>query len=74
MSLHDIISIIQIAISAILVVSVLLQQKGSSLGSSFGGAGTSYHTKRGFEKMLFNSTIIFGVLFIMSTIASLIIK
>lgn len=74
MSLGAIISISQIFISVVLVVSVLLQQRGSSLGSSFGGTGTTYHTKRGFEKILFNSTIIFGILFVASTIATLVIK
>ena len=74
MALGSIISIFQIFISVVLVISVLLQQRGSSLGSSFGGTGTSYHTKRGFEKILFNSTIIFGILFVASTIATLIIK
>lgn len=74
MNISSAISIFQIFVSAILVVSVLFQQRGSSLGSSFGNAGSSYHTKRGFEKILFSSTIIFGVLFVMSTLASLIIK
>lgn len=74
MSLGSIISIFQIFVSAVLIVSVLLQQRGSSLGSSFGGAGASYHTRRGFEKVLFGSTVIFGILFVVSTIISLIIK
>ncbi|RJQ31005.1 preprotein translocase subunit SecG [Candidatus Parcubacteria bacterium] len=74
MSLSSIISIFQIVVSGILIVSVLLQQRGSSLGSSFGGVGASYHTRRGFEKLLFASTIIFGILFVISTIASLLIK
>lgn len=74
MPLHSIISIIQIFISIVLMICVLLQQRGSSLGSSFGGGGASYHTRRGFEKILFNSTILFGVLFVATTIAALIIK
>lgn len=74
MPLGSIISIFQIFVSVVLIISVLLQQRGSSLGSSFGGTGTSYHTRRGFEKILFNSTIIFGILFVASTIATLVIK
>ena len=74
MPLNSIISIFQIFVSVVLIVSVLLQQRGSSLGSSFGGTGSSYHTRRGFEKMLFNSTIIFGILFVASTIATLVIR
>lgn len=74
MTLDSAISIFQIFVSAVLVVSVLLQQRGSSLGSSFGGTGATYHTRRGFERILFASTVIFGIMFLMSTIASLIIK
>lgn len=69
-----IISIIQIFISAMLVVVILLQQRGSSLGSSFGSGGVSYHTRRGFEKILFSSTIILGVLFLLTTIATLLFR
>ena len=74
MTLKFIISIVQIILSALLVAVILFQQRGSSLGSSFGGGGASYHTRRGFEKFLFASTIIFGILFLLTTIANLIIK
>lgn len=74
MNIYQIISIIQIIICVLLVTSILLQQRGGGLGGAFGGAGTSYHTKRGLEKILFISTIILAVLFTMSTIAALLIK
>ena len=74
MSASDILSIIQIVISVVLVTAVLLQQIGGGLGSAFGGAGTSYHTKRGFEKTLFTGTIILGTLFVLSTILALLIR
>lgn len=74
MALDSVISIFQIFISVVLTASILLQQRGGSLGSSFGGGGASYHTKRGFEKALFTSTVILGVLFVLSTLAALIIK
>jgi len=73
MALNNIIPWVQIFISAALTASVLLQQRGSSLGGAFGGGGASYHTKRGFEKILFNSTIIFGILFGLTAIASLVL-
>ncbi|MBI4692014.1 MAG: preprotein translocase subunit SecG [Candidatus Terrybacteria bacterium] len=74
MPISSIISLIQIIICALLVAAILLQQRGGGLGASFGGAGASYHTKRGIEKILFISTIILAILFIMSTIAALLIK
>jgi protein translocase SecG subunit len=69
-----IVATIQIVISALLVGSILLQQKGGGLGNAFGGIGTSYHTKRGFEKVLFISTITLGVLFIALNIVSLLLS
>jgi preprotein translocase subunit SecG len=72
--LANILPIAQIVVSVILIVAILLQQRGGGLGGAFGGAGTSYHTKRGFEKIIFTTTIIFAVLFVLLSIASLLIK
>ena len=69
-----ILSVIQIIISILLVVTILLQQKGSGAGSAFGGSGgASYHTMRGFEKILFIATIVLGVIFVLSAVAALFI-
>lgn len=54
---------IQIALSGVLALSILLQNRGSAVGSAFGGAGTIYRTKRGIEKTLFRSTIVLSILF-----------
>lgn len=53
-----------IVISILLTGAILLQQRGSGLSASFGGDGSSYHTKRGLEKILFIATIVLSVLFI----------
>ncbi|MDD4995864.1 MAG: preprotein translocase subunit SecG [Patescibacteria group bacterium] len=58
-----ILNIIQIIISVLLIVSVLLQQRGSGLSSAFGGSGEGYHTKRGLEKIIFSATIILVITF-----------
>jgi len=56
--------IVQIVLSVILIITVLLQQRGGGVGGAFGGGGGAvYRTKRGIEKILFNITIIVGVLF-----------
>lgn len=55
--------IIQIAIAGILIIAILLQSQGSGLGSSFGGEGNFYRTKRGLEKKLFTATIILSILY-----------
>ncbi|MCR4283907.1 MAG: preprotein translocase subunit SecG [Parcubacteria group bacterium] len=66
---------IQIILSVLLVTVILLQQTGDGLGGAFGGSsdGGSYHTRRGMEKILFTSTIILGILFVLSTFFALII-
>ena len=63
-----------ILISAILVILlVLLQQRGASLGAGLGGSGELYTTRRGLDKSLFNATIIFIVIFILSILGLILI-
>lgn len=53
----------QIIVSVLLIATVLLQAQGAGLGSTWGGGGESYHTKRGIEKTLFAFTIVLAILF-----------
>lgn len=62
--------ILQAAISILLIIVILFQNKGSGLGVVGGDiGGGSYHTKRGFEKFLTQSTIILSMLFISVSLA-----
>lgn len=62
----------QIVISIILITLALLQQRGTALGSSFGGEGGSFYaTRRGLQKKFFIGTIIFGIIFIVLAILNL---
>lgn len=61
-------------ISAILsVILILLQQRGASLGAGFGASGELYTTRRGLDKSLFNATIIFVAVFVLSILGLLLI-
>ena len=61
-------------ISAILsVILILLQQRGASLGAGFGASGELYTTRRGLDKSLFNATIIFVAVFVLSILGLLFI-
>ena len=61
-------------ISAILlVILILLQQRGASLGAGFGGSGELYTTRRGLDKSMFNTTIVFATIFVLSILALLLI-
>lgn len=68
------ISIIQIVLGVLLILAIILQQKGSGTGTSFGGSTNFYRTKRGAEKLLFIGTIVLSLLFILSALIGLIIK
>ena len=61
--------IVQIIISAALMLAILLQNRGAGLSGIFGGSGNIYRTKRGLEKKLFTLTIILGVLFFLVSLA-----
>jgi preprotein translocase subunit SecG len=63
----------QLIVSLLLVTAILLQQKGTGLGATFGGGGEVYHSRRGIEKNLFYATIVLAILFIGIAIFSLII-
>ncbi|MDO8570293.1 MAG: preprotein translocase subunit SecG [Candidatus Daviesbacteria bacterium] len=66
-------SIFQIIISLGLICLILIQAKGSGLGSTFGGESGFYRTKRGFEKLLFYTTIVFAFLFLFSSILGILL-
>lgn len=57
------IKIAQIIIAVLLMVAILLQNRGAGLGGIFGGGGGVYLTKRGLEKKLYIATIVLAVLF-----------
>jgi protein translocase SecG subunit len=63
--------IFQIIVSIILIIFILLQQRGTALGATFGGDSGFYSTKRGIQKKMHWVTIIFTGLFIIGGIANL---
>ena len=68
---------IQIGLAIVIIVLVLLQKSEASSGGTFGGAdnwNAAYHTRRGFEKVMFNSTVILGILFAIASLAALFLK
>ncbi|MBU4369462.1 preprotein translocase subunit SecG [Patescibacteria group bacterium] len=69
----NLLSIIQMVVAVLLVVCILLQQRGSGLGGLLGGGGEGYHTKRGLEKTIFTATIILAFIFLALGLARLII-
>jgi preprotein translocase subunit SecG len=75
MTVAGVLPYIQAVLSVLLIICILLQQTGASLGGAFGGDNFSaaYHTRRGSEKFLFYATIVISVLFGLSALVALFI-
>ncbi len=64
MQFRDYLNIAQILVAIVLSVIILLQAKGSGIGTALGGGTSgSFRTRRGVEKTLFQLTIIVAVIF-----------
>ena len=60
--------------SAILmIIAILLQNRGATLGAGFGGSSELYTTRRGFDKNLFEVTVVLAIVFVLSILAGLFI-
>lgn len=62
--MKNILVIIQIILAILLMASILMQNRGTGLGSAFGGGDNIYRTKRGIEKVLSILSIIFSIIFL----------
>jgi protein translocase SecG subunit len=73
--LQGFLPLVQVVLSAMLIVAVLLQRTGASLGGAFGADNFSsgFHTRRGMERFLFRATIVLGILFALSALVNLVI-
>jgi protein translocase SecG subunit len=58
--------IAQIIVSILLMIFILLQQRGTAMGSAFGGGSEGfYSTRRGAQKKIYWAAIVCGILFIL---------
>ena len=70
------IQIVQIILAVAVIIFILLQARGAGLGSAFGGtsAGSVFKTRRGVERLIFNLTIVFVVLFALISVISALLR
>ncbi len=73
MTIDGVLQFITIASGVLATVSILLQQRGASLGAGFGSSGELFTTRRGLDKNLFEATIILAVIFVLSILAGLLL-
>jgi len=64
--------IAQSIISVLIVIAILLQQRGTALGSAFGGSGEVYSTRRGIQQKLLWATVILTIAFLSLTVLNLV--
>lgn len=64
-------NIAQIGIASLIVITILLQQRGTALGLGMGGDSGFYATRRGIQEKLFWATVVLLILFVGLSLASL---
>ena len=73
MNIGVFLNVLIFASAILLILLILLQQRGASLGAGFGGSGELNTERRGLEKSMYNATIVMAGIFIVSILSILII-
>lgn len=73
MSIDGILQIVTIGSAVLMILAILLQQRGATLGAGFGSSGELYTTRRGLDKNLFEATVVLAVIFVLSILVGLLI-
>lgn len=73
MNIDSILQIVTIGSAILMMLAILLQQRGASLGAGFGASGELYTTRRGLDKNLFEATIVMAVVFVLSILVGLLL-
>ena len=69
-----VLTLLEILVAVLLVGPIILQAKGTGLGSAWGGSGEMYQSRRGVEKVVFRFTIILAALFGGLAVIQLLVK
>lgn len=73
MTIDTILQIITLGSALLMIIAILLQQRGASLGAGFGSSGELYTTRRGLDKNLFEASVVLAVIFVLSILAGLLL-
>ncbi|HEV7952082.1 MAG TPA: preprotein translocase subunit SecG [Candidatus Saccharimonadales bacterium] len=73
MNIDNILQIVTIGSALLMILAILLQQRGASLGAGFGSSGELYTTRRGLDKNLFEVSIVLAVIFVLSILVGLLL-
>ncbi len=70
--MSDFLQIVSVVSGILMILMILLQQRGATLGAGFGSSGELYTSRRGTDKSLYEATIVMAVVFVGSIVVSLI--
>ena len=73
MTITGILQLVTIVSSILMIICILLQARGASLGAGFGSSGELFTTRRGLDKSLFEVTIVLAVVFVLSILTNLVL-
>lgn len=73
MNIDSVLQIVTVGSAVLMIIAILLQQRGASLGAGFGSSGELYTTRRGLDKNLFEVTIVLAVVFVLSILVGLLL-
>jgi preprotein translocase subunit SecG len=73
MNLDTVLQVVTIGSAILMIIAILLQQRGASLGAGFGGSSELYTTRRGLDKNLFEVTIFLAIVFVLSILVGLVL-
>lgn len=73
MTIDTILQFIMVGSAVLMIICILLQQRGATLGAGFGSSGELYTARRGVDKNLFEATIVFATIFVLSILVGLLL-
>lgn len=73
MTIGTILQAVTIVSAVLMILFILLQARGATLGAGFGSSGELFTTRRGIDKSLYEATIVLAVVFVLSILAGLLI-
>lgn len=72
--MNSIFNYITVASAILMIIFILMQSRGASLGAGFGGTAEINTVRRGSDKTLFQMTIVMATIFALSIILGIIVK
>lgn len=72
--MNSIFNYITVGSAILMIIFILMQARGASLGAGFGGSAEINTVRRGSDKTLFQLTIVMATIFTLSIILGIIVK